>query len=298
MIRSGNILLTAMMLAAALTVTIASAYYTDMITESSVLLKTADIGFGDEDGRIMADISGFDDRLKPLSEGESFEISFSTAYSGDVDAYAVTRLVIAAEGFSDGDIIRVTDGENEIYMHEADGTIYSKPMQVKKGDEIIKKYRITIVKKNGTEPISFKYDFTLAAMQKKENEELYEKYEDDGKGLYEAIEKGSSVNGFSDVTKKEDVTDGDEGVSDKKYYKLSVNPEITEGYGDITAYRWHVSDDETVGTDKSITLMLNKRNVGTGLKLWLEAENEAGYVTSDKYLISIENDRLTVRSEG
>ncbi len=286
----------AVMLMAALSATVVSAYYTDLIKEKKVLIKAADIAFGDENGVITADTSGFDERLTPLKEGDSFNISFSALYSGDTDSFVVPGLKIRAEGYSEGDIIRVTDGESEIYIYEADGELYSLPAVVNPGDEIIKNYTVTIVKKNGNEPLSFKYDFSFAAVQKSGNEELYEKYIADGKRFHEAIESGEDIKGFSEVTEPEDVHDEAGTISETKYYKLIVEPEITEGYKDVNTYRWYLSysgnsaSANLISSDNRLLLVLNKKNIGNGIIIWLEAENEAGYVISEQYIITSEND--------
>lgn len=291
------------MLLAALSATAVSAYYTDLIKKDRILLKTADIAFGDNKGIIAADTADFDDRFTPLKEGDSFSISFSALYRGDTDSFVVPKLEIMTEGFTDGDIIRVTDGESEIYIYDIKGEIYSLPVKVNPGDEITKKYTVTVVKKNGSEPLSFKYNFTFAAVQKSGNEELYEKYRTDGKGFYEAIENGRDIKGFSEVTNPQDVYDDAGIASDAKYYKLLIEPEITEGYKDANVYRWYLSSsdniisDRLISSDNKLALVLNKKNIGDGIIVWLEAENEAGYVTSEQYIITLD-DEISVRRKA
>ena len=104
------------MILAALTATVTSAYYTDMIQEEGLLVQSADISFGDEKGQISANTEDFYERLVPLKEGESFDVSFSAPYKGNTVSYVVPRLELKADGFEDGDTVTVTDGVSEAWL--------------------------------------------------------------------------------------------------------------------------------------------------------------------------------------
>lgn len=291
------------MILAALTATVTSAYYTDMIQEEGLLVQSADISFGDERGQISANTEDFYERLVPLKEGEGFDVSFSAPYKGNTVSYVVPRLELKADGFEDGDTVMVTDGVSEAYMYSASGVIYSLPAEVSPGETVTKKYHITIVKKTGSNPITFSYNFTFAAVQKTGNEKLYEDSRSDGSRLYEAVKKGTEIKGFSELTSADDVAEGDEALTEMKYYKLTVEPQITEGFGNVSACRWFVcpdsekNDARQVSSDRRLMLVLNKRNIGAGLRLWLEAENEAGCVTSSQYSIKLSDGKITVKRE-
>lgn len=289
---------------AAVSATAAAAYYEAMISHETCLVKAADISFGSSEG-ISSDLSSQNNRLLPLEEGESFDISFSTKYDGDIAAYAVPSLKTFISGMDKDDIIRISDGKNDICIDSSgSGILYSDINLLKPGDVIEKNYHITVVKYSGTNQLKFGYEFSLAAVQKKGNETLIESGISSEK-LYGAItnENGLSgeIKGFSElITKRDGASESDE-EGGTRYYSVSLEPQIEKTTSNGVSYKWYAKISDTsekmISINKILDLTINKYNISDGLSVRYEVENEAGHISSKRYIFEINADELECRTE-
>ena len=289
---------------AAVSATAAAAYYEAMISHETCLVKAADISFGSSEG-ISSDLSSQNNRLLPLEEGESFDISFSTKYDGDIEAYAVPALKTVISGMDKDDIIRISDGKNDICIDSSgSGMLYSDIALLKPGDVIEKSYHITVVKHSGAKTLKFGYEFSLAAVQKKGNETLIESGIS-SEDLYGAIANGNElsgeIKGFSElITKRDGAAESDE-EGGTRYYSVSLEPQIEKTTSNGVSYKWYAKISDTsekmISINKILDLTINKYNISDGLSVRYEVENEAGHISSKRYIFEINADELECRTE-
>ena len=285
----------------------AAAYYEDMISHEKCLVRAADVSFG-SDRNIRSDLGEQNSRLLPFAEGDGFDISFTAVYEGDIEAYAVPCLKTNIAGMSENDIVRISDGSREIYISGGTGSLFSDAIKLMPSDSINKTYHITIVRHKGTEPLLFSYEFSVAAIQKRCNERAAEELLNGNNGaeeLYKDIAesvngtKNSRVSGFGDITVKSEKASDKAEDGAVRYYLVDLEPQITNGYTSAKAISWYakISDKEEKIADnrETLELALNKYNISDGLELRYEVKNEAGYISSDRYIFSLKDDELICR---
>lgn len=281
--------------AALLFTSISSAYYTDTIKLKPKTLITANFDISNDDVPITADTSGLDDRLLPLKQGDSFDISFTADYSGDMDIYAVPKLNMIISNMASGDEISVRDGEETVVItsstgvtEQTAGTIYSRPKAVFGRNKIKVTYTINVVKHSAQEPLLFSYDFSVAGCQRLKNETIGSKT---GTEAYGVIADGSEINGFTFLTDGGDVADHNGNPLNKSYYNVALTADATNGNTASNTFSWYAANyggsEKKISDGKNVTLVLNPNNVGRGLIIRFEVENEAGHVSSDSYIFTI-----------
>lgn len=288
----------------------AAAYYEDMISHEKCLVRAADVSFGGGQD-IKSDLCEQTGRLLPFSEGDSFDICFTAFYEGDIEAYAVPCLKTDIAGMSENDVVRISDGSREIYISGGTGSLFSDAIKLMPSDSINKTYHITIVRHQGTEPLLFSYEFSIAAIQKSGNEMAAEELLNGNNGaeeLYRDIAesvketKNSSVSGFGDLAVKSEKASDKAEDGAVRYYLVGLEPQITDGYTSAKAISWYakISDkEEKIADNKEILeLTLNKYNISDGLELRYEVKNEAGYIFSDRYIFSFKDNELICRRRG
>ena len=289
---------------AAVSATAAAAYYDAMISHETCLVKAADISFGSSEG-ISSDLSSQNNRLLPFEEGESFDISFSTRYDGDIAAYAVPSLKTFISGMDKDDIIRISDGKNDICIDSSgSGMLYSDIALLKPGDVIEKNYHITVVKHSGTKPLKLGYEFSLAAVQKKGNEMFIENGIS-SEDLYGAITNrnglSGEIKGFSELITKRDGAAGSDEEGGIRYYSVRLTPQTEKTTSNSETYKWYVktsdTDEKIISSNETLELTINKYNISDGLSVRYEVANEAGYISSKRYIFEINADELECRTE-
>ena len=289
----------------------AAAFFTDDAKAAPKYIRSGSVRFSypddekpdqlaDKDFSVIADLGELGDRLEPYREGEDIYLSFKTFLGGDSPVIAVPRLEVITKGLLPGGHISVymrEDGKEEKKLAEISGTdgssfIYGDPSSIAPGKERSYDYRIHIDKLPEENFLELNFDFSIAASQLNNNEELLSgdyKGEEAYKEIKDKYDKeNSDIAGFTDHTDLRDAVDEEgEAISMERIKKRAVRliPNILikgNGGGELQWFLLEGENRQSLASepDGSLRVLINIRHIDRSFEY--EFRNEAGLVTSEE----------------
>lgn len=281
---------------------------------------------------IIADFSALEQRQEPYQEGDSIPLHFKVYLSGDAAAYVVPKLNIRVANQKPEDHFLLYEGTGsgaeggglQFDGAAGSGTYYGAAQTMTPGTEQSFDYRISLDRLSSDSKIAFDLDFSVAAVQERNNtitgkspqiiyeaiEAVYEKTAEEKRE--EAVE--------SDVKSKKNQTDNLIGFTDicglnraigadgkllsaasSRQIFVELKPQITAGNPKIQKLSWYRSGKEGIqrikaDADGKVQMLLS--GAAAADSFYYEVQNEAGIQVSPYYTIQIEKDAIRCRKHS
>ena len=282
----------------------ASAYYTDRVYADNGA-KAASLNFSIQGHAAEADLCEDRDHLLPFSEGDSFQVTFRTRYTGNTDCYVLPKLEVFLSGTSGREQIRLELEDTEALFENGTAALISDPQLVRPGDLLEYTYRIAIDKSERDLPLKADYAFSLAAAQRSLNEFAEDKTVSSGEIFEEIVrrfndyEADSLIHGFTAYICPEEVweTGGGAPLSAGQTHIVELMPKISEGNRPEHDTVWYLGAE----AGEAVKYFPGRETPGLALRLSsscpetavrYELINEAGISASPWYIVRLDGEEV------